>query len=133
MKKYSIECTEEELHIIRHCVEVCHRISCGQLDTLNEIVPNNIAWEDLVKLKKQAFPELSRGQSYCWNGGYGKLHDAKNKQYAEAFNHFQCITYPIYREILHYWAVKNGLDNVYQSDTLNAGHGGFVKVKELEE
>lgn len=131
MKKYSIECTEEELHVIRQCVEVCHRISCGQIEDINELLPNAIGWDMILDIKREAFPELIRGQSYSWNGGYGKLHEPKNKKFAEVFNHFQAITYPIYREILHYWAVKKGLDSVYQSETLNAGHGGFVKIKEL--
>lgn len=129
--KYQIECTEEELCIIRQCVEVCHRISCGQMESLNDIIPNRIDNEELYKVKAQAFPELSKWQSYSWCGGYGSLHGQEDNRSAKAFSHFQAITYPIYREILHYLAKKDGVDNVYSSETLNAGEGGFIKIKAM--
>ncbi len=108
MKKYILELTDEQYSLIVLCVESVHRVSVGQVEELDQIVPEKIDRELLVKLKEQAFPELSFNQSYKWSGGH------PNK----AFSHFQAATYAIYREMLHARTVNNGIDNVYQSPTL---------------
>jgi hypothetical protein len=72
----------------------------------------------LVKLKEQAFPELSFNQSYKWCGGH------LNK----AFSRFQAATYAIYREMLHARTVNEGLDNVYKSPTLRCEKIDLPKI-----
>ena len=85
MKKYTIELTEEQYSLIVLCTEVVHRISVGQVEELDQIVPKKIERDLLVKLKEQAFPELSFNQSYKWCGGH----------HNKAFSHFQAATYAI--------------------------------------
>ncbi len=108
MKKYILELTDEQYSLIALCTEAVHRISVGQVEELDQIVPEKLDRELLVKLKEQAFPELSFNQSYKWCGGHPD----------EAFSHFQAATYAIYREMLHALTVNSGIDNVYQSPTL---------------
>ena len=107
-RKYLLELTEEQYNLIGLCTEVVHRISVGQVEELDQIVPKKLDLEVLLKLKEQAFPELSYNQSYKWIGGHPN----------EAFSHFQAATYAIYREMLHALTVNNGIDNVYRSPTL---------------
>lgn len=123
MKKYIIELTEEQYGLIASCVEVVHRISVGQVEELDQIVPSKIDRESLVKLKEQAFPELSFNQSYKWCGGH----------HNKAFSHFQAATYAIYREMLHVDTVNEGRDNVYQSPTLRCEGVDVPKISIKEE
>ena len=83
MKKYIIQLTEEQYDLTALCVEVVHRISVGQVEELNQIVPKKIDRELLVKLKEQAFPELSFNQSYKWCGGH------HNKAFSQMFTKVQ--------------------------------------------
>ena len=122
-KKYIIELTEEQYSLIAFCVESVHRISVGQVEELGQIVPKKIDRELLVKLKEQAFPELSFNQSYKWCGGH------RNK----AFSHFQAATYAIYREMLHVRTVNEGEDNVYQSPTLRCEGVDVPKITIMED
>lgn len=108
MKKYTIELTEEQYDLIAICTEVVHRISVGQVEELDQILPMKLDRELLIKLKEQAFPELLFNQSYKWSGGH------PNK----IFSHFQAATYAIYREMIHARTVNDGIDNVYTSPTL---------------
>ena len=121
-KKYTIELTEEQYNLIALCTEIVHRISVGQVEELDQIVPKKIERDLLVKLKEQAFPELSFNQSYKWCGGH------RNK----AFSHFQAATYAIYREMLHARTVNEGRDNVYQSPTLRC-EGVDVPIISIKE
>ena len=122
MKKYIIELTEEQYSLTALCVEAVHRISAGQVEELNKILPKTIDREMLVELKEQAFPELSFNQSYNWCGGH----------HNKIFSHFQAATYAIYREMLHVMTVYKGLDNVYQSQTLRC-EGVDVPIISIKE
>ena len=122
-KKYIIELTEEQYSLIALCVESVHRISAGQVEELDQIVPNKIDRELLVKLKEQAFPELSFNQSYKWCGGH----------HNKAFSHFQEATYAIYREMLHARTVNEGIVNVYKSPTLRCEGVNVPKITIKEE
>ena len=122
-KKYIIELTEEQYSLIALCVESVHRISVGQVEELDQIVPKKIERDLLVKLKEQAFPELSFNQSYKWCGGH----------HNKAFSHFQAATYAIYREMLHTRTVNEGIDNVYQSPTLRCEGVDVPKITITEE
>ena len=123
MKKYTLELTEEQYNLIALCTEVVHRISVGQVEELDQIVPHKIDHDLLVKLKEQAFPELSFNQDYRWCGGH------QNK----AFSHFQAATYAIYREMIHVRTVNDGIDNVYQSPTLRCEGVDIPKITIKEE
>ena len=123
MKKYILELTEEQYDLIAICTEVVHRISAGQAEELNQIVPKKIDRDELVKIKDQAYPELSYNQSYKWCGGH------PNK----AFSHFQAATYAIYREMLHVRTVNEGIDNVYQSPTLRCDEIDLPKITIKED
>ena len=129
-KKYTLELTEEQYDLIAISVEVVHRIIVGQVEELDQILPNRLDRDLLVKLKEQAFPELSFNQSYKWCGGYkGSDDEKKNK----AFSHFQAATYAIYREMLHARTVDEGLDNVYRSPTLRCEGVDIPKITIKEE
>jgi len=123
MKKYIIELTEGQYDIISFCTEVVHRISAGQVEELDQIVPHKIDRELLVKLKEQAFPELSFNQSYSWCGGH------QNK----AYSHFQAATYAVYREMIHIRTVNEEIDNVYRSPTLRCEGVDIPKITIKEE
>jgi len=130
MKKYTIELTEEQYHLISLCVEVVHRVSVGQVEELDLIVPKKIEHEMLVKLKKQTFPELPFNASYKWCGGYrGSDSDRDNK----AFSHFQAATYAIYREMLHFNAIQESHDDVYRSPTLRCDGVAIPKISIKED
>ena len=122
-KKYIIELTEEQYSLIAFCVESVHRISVGQVEELEQIVPEKIDRELLIKLKEQAFPELSFNQSYKWCGGH----------HEKSFSHFQAATYAIYREMLHTRTVNEGIDNVYRSPTLRCELVDVPKITITEE
>lgn len=118
-KKYILELTEEQYSLISLCTEVVHRISVGQVEELDQIVPKKIDRELLAKLKEQTFPELPFNASYKWCGGY-----KANK----TFSHFQAATYAIYREMLHARVASEGIDNVYKSPTLRCDGVDIPKI-----
>lgn len=113
---YEMILTEEQYNHIARCVEVCHRIACGQVESLNEIIPNSIDYNDLVELKEIAFPELSRNESYGWNGGY--RNESKGEPFRKAFDKFQAQGYQIYRQMCYKQNIAKGIDNVLSSPTL---------------
>jgi len=126
---YRIECTEKQLRLIASCVEDCHRFMGGQvglwnitsmLDTYRELK------DELEKLKPLVTPDLPLNASYGWTGS-SCPNEYQRKFIAE--------TYPIYREILHFFACQrddNGY-NVYKSDTLTCKEGGEpIRIKEIK-
>lgn len=123
-KKYILELTEKQYSLISLCTEVVHRISVGQVEELDQIVPKKIDRELLVKIKEQAFPELAFNASYKWCGGY-----KANK----AYSHFQAATYAIYREMLHARVVHEDIDNVYKSPTLRCEGVDIPKITIKED
>lgn len=129
-KKYLIELSETQLHLIAECVEDCHRFMAGQTEMQNCIsrFENDLPISDSLKrLKPLVTPELPFNASYGWSGG-----DCPNKHQRK----FIAQTYPIYREILHFFACqKSGNEwNVYNSDTLTCTEGGEpIKIKIKKE
>lgn len=127
MKKYQIELNEEQLYLIAHCVEDIHRFMSGQTE-LSNCTPCLEKYEDLrdklEELQPLVTPNLSRNASYGWSGG-----DCPNKYQRKII----AKTYPIYREIYHFLAVKNNHGfSVYNSDTLTCPEGGEpIKIKEI--
>lgn len=113
-KRYTLEVTEEQLHIIADCVEDLHRFAAGQMELYNTTVMLDNYYElgeRLKELKPLATPHLSPNEDYPWNGG-----DCPNNCQRK----FIAMTYGIYREILHALAVENqsGTWNTYLSSTL---------------
>ena len=129
-KKYLIELSETQLHLIAECVEDCHRFMAGQTEMQNCIsrLENDLPISDnLKRLHPLVTPELPFNASYGWSGG-----NCPNKYQRK----FIAQTYPIYREILHFFACqKSGNEwNVCNSDTLTCNEGGEpIKIKIKKE
>lgn len=127
-KRYIVELSEEQLRLIANCVEDCHRFAGGQCELWNttSMMDNFIDLKKgLEELKPYVTPHLHPNASYGWNGG-----DCPNEHQRK----FMAKTYPIYREILHFLACENNLDNVYTSSTLTCEEGGEpikIIVKEV--
>ena len=123
---YQITCTEKQLILISKCVEDCCRFMSGQTGMYNttSMLPNFLeAKEALELMHKIIVPQLSENESYGWSGGA-----CPNKEQRA----FIAQTYPIYREILHFLAIKKNLNDVYSSETLTCELGGKpIKIKEL--
>lgn len=127
-KKYQIELTETQLYLIMDCVEDCHRFMAGQtdlwhctsrLDCYSELI------DGLAKLKPFVTPGLPFNANYGWNGS-----TCPNEHQRK----FIAQTYPIYREIRHFFACMHPeYDwNVYKSETLTCAEGGRpIKIKEI--
>lgn len=114
--KYKLELNEEQYNHIAKCVEVCHRIACGQLDSLDEILPNKVDNCLLRVIKKDVFPELYYAESYGWNGGYRNTDHGE--PFRKAFDKFQAQGYQIYRQMCYKRNIAKGIDNVLSSPTL---------------
>lgn len=122
-KRYTIECTKEQLMLISKCVEDCCRFAAGQTEMWNtaSMLKNWCEIRDALRdVQKLVAPDLSQGASYSWNGGHCPNEEQRL---------FIAKCYPIYREILHFDALERGLDNTYASPTLTCAEGGEpVKV-----
>ena len=129
-KKYLIELSETQLHLIAECVEDCHRFMAGQTEMRNCIsrLENDLPISDSLKrLHPLVTPELPFNASYGWSG-----RNCPNKEQRK----FVAQTYPIYREILHFFACQhtNNDWNVYESETLTCEEGGEpIKIKIKKE
>ena len=114
--KYKIELTEEQYNHIALCVEVCHRVACGQVEEINQILPISPDDNLIKQIKKESFPELSRYESYGWNGGY--RNESQGERFRKAFDKFQAQGYQIYRQMRYKQNIAKGIDNVLSSPTL---------------
>lgn len=113
-KKYTLEVTEEQLHIVADCVEDLCRFAAGQMELYNTTVMLDNHYElgeRLKELKPLVTPQLEWSASYSWDGG-----DCPNNRQRK----FIAMTYGIYREIRHALAVENqnGTWSVYSNPTL---------------
>lgn len=128
--KYIMTLTEEQYNHIAQCVEVCHRIACGQTYNLREILPIDPDVELLREIKHQSFPELALNECYGWNGGYrGTEH---GEDFRKAFDEFQAQGYQIYREMIHVRTVNKGIDSVYSSPTLTTDKAKMPIIEVIE-
>ena len=128
---YQITVSEEQLRLIADAIEDWSRFLGGQtelwhassmLDTHLELK------EKLESLQQLVVPELYKKygahSSYGWSGS-----DCPNDYQRKAI----AMSYGIYREILHFLALKNGWHNVYSSSTLTCPEqGGLPIIKEIE-
>ena len=123
MKKYQITVSEEQLRLIASAVEDWHRFLAGQCDMHNAVLYLDNYYKIRTILK-----EIEQFIPLCDWAGNG----------AEYNNHRKAIamSYSIYREIYHYFAMQQTQDilNVYQSETLTcADSGELIKIKQIFE
>lgn len=127
-KRYQIELSEEQLYLIAHCVEDIHRFTSGQTELYNctAILEHGKELRDkLREIQPLVTPNLLNNASYGWSGN-----NCTNKEQKELI----AKTYPIYREIYHFFAAKNNQEHsVYNSETLTCKEGGeLIKIKEID-
>ena len=128
---YQITVSEEQLRLIADAVEDWSRFLCGQTElwhATSMLENHSELKKKLEDLQKFVVPKLyakyGLGSSYGWSG-------------AECPNDYQrkaiAMSYGIYREFLHFLAMKNNWQNVYSSSTLTCPEqGGLPIIKEVE-
>lgn len=114
-KIVTIRVTEEQFIHIINAIEIVDRISAGQLESLQDILPQRVDQSLIRDIKEQAFPELAFNESYGWRGGYN---GSTNAEYNKAFSRRQAMLYALWREMEHQYTVYKGHHNVYSSTTL---------------
>lgn len=129
-KKYIIELNETQLHLIADCVEDCHRFASGQTELHNTGAHSTMKngnygelSDALRELHYLVTPELPYNASYGWDGS--TCPDDTQRR-------FIAQTYPIYRQILHFFACQQEDNdwNVYRSETLTCKEGGeLIKIR----
>ena len=131
-KKWRIELTEHQLMLMAKCIEDCSRFIGGQMELSNSTVclkHGRHLGEELARLQPFVTPELERGASYGWDGGYCP-DESQRKFIAE--------TYYLYREIYHQVTLDKAKDkdmdwNVYLGETLTCKDSGEpIKVERVE-
>lgn len=129
--KYKMTLTEEQYNHIAQCVEAVHRIACGQIESLNEILPLSVDDSVIREIKFQAFPELLQPQSYPWNGGY--KNESHGEDFRKAFDTFQAQGYQIYRQMRYKQNIAKGIDNVLSSPTLTTDKAEQPIIEVIKE
>jgi len=132
MKKYTITLTEEQMSLIADAVEDWCRFLCGQCEldhATGMLLPTEYIHEvrDMLtdNVRRYIVPDLPHGASYGWNGGHCP-NDYQRKAIA--------MSYGIYRQILHTFAVEHDWHNTYSSPTLTCPEqGGLIQIKAIEE
>lgn len=114
--KYKLTLTEEQYNHIAWCVEVCHRIMCGDTMELRQLLPLPIDKNLIEEIKAQAFPELMPNQFYGWNGGY--CNKEVSEDFRNAFDKEQAQGYQIYRQMRYKQNIAKGIGGVLSSPTL---------------
>ena len=123
--------TEEQYNHIALCVEVCHRIACGQIESLNDILPTDPDESLLRELKREVFPELSPDESYKWDGGY--MVTEQGEEFRKDFDTFQAQGYQIYRQMRYKQNIAKGKKNVLSSPTLTTDKAGQPVIEVITE
>lgn len=126
-----MELTEKQYNYIAICVEVCHRVACGDVRFIDEILPISPNYELLDKIKRQIFPELGEHETYSWDGGYNN-HDFP-ETFREIIDKFQAQGYQIYREMCYIHNKAKGIDNVLSSPTLTTHKADKPIIKVIME
>lgn len=121
-KLYNLVVNEEQLRLIAMCVEDCSRFASGQFEMWNTTTSDNGEYcfdteimDNIVKecRKQGVIPSLQGGLELSYNS-----------------TPFVGNTYQIYREILHFFAIKYDWHNTYSGCTLPSGTLGTIKVEE---
>jgi hypothetical protein len=132
MKKYQIECTEEQLRLIMNAVEDWHRFISGQCELDNATCFVEDVHEVRRILNEQVRPHIVPklphiGSSYGWSGS-----TCPNKHQKKMI----AMSYGIWRQIAHFFALqrKDNDWDVYRSDTLTCPEqGGLITIKVIED
>lgn len=119
-KLYNLVVNEEQLRLIAMCVEDCSRFASGQFGMSNTTAYGNVGTQyefdtDAVQEveKMRLIPNLGSASYLKYNS-----------------TPFVGNTYQIYREILHFFAIKYDWHNTYSGCTLPSGNLGTIKVEE---
>lgn len=137
-KRYTITCTEEQLRLISQAVEDWHRFLAGECELLHatsfvEPSSNMHEVQEILnnRVRPYIVPELATyyGSAYKWNGG-----NCPNEWQRKAI----AMSYGIYRQILHFFALKRAKEdnklldwNTYTSATLQCEEQGpLIQIKE---
>lgn len=128
MKKYKIELSEEQMHLVANCLEDISRFASGQSElryTIEAMVKDlsfdeqigrrNSAEEKLREAKKILLPDTPDNGNKGYNG-----------------TDFIGNTYQIYRTILYQLAKDNDWNNVYSSPALPSGNLGSIKIEAVD-
>ena len=129
--KYKLTLNEDQYKHIITCVETIHRICCGDVMELRAVLPITPDRALLEAIKAQSFPELARGESYGWSGGYNNPN--VNPSVAKEYDTFLAQGYQIYREMLHVRNIAEGIDNVYTSPTLTTNKAKMPEIEVIKE
>lgn len=134
MKKYTITLTEEQMRLIAEGMEDYHRFLAGECRMMNatRYVQTSPAMHYLRdQLEKVAHPKMAPGlmynSSYDWAGNHCPL---KHQRKAIA------MSYMIYREILHHFAMQRPNEdwNTLQNPTLTCEEQGeLIKIEEVNQ
>lgn len=122
-KLYNLVVNEEQLRLIAMCVEDCSRFAAGQFGMSNTVAYGNYGTEygfDFNAMRDVEKMRLIPNLDVASHLGYNSTPFIGN-------------TYQIYREILHYLAIKYDWNNVYSGGTLPSGTLGTIKVEERNE
>jgi hypothetical protein len=121
-RTWKLELTEEQFNCIARGMEYYHRMMCGDDMVVDDVCENRIDDTLRKELKKQMFPELMPNESYGWNGT-DKSHFGKE----------MAMSYQIYREMIHKRTIRDGVDNVYSSETLSSGKADKLIVEQIKK
>lgn len=134
MKKYTITLSEEQMRLIAEGMEDYHRFLSGECRMMNAtqyVTPayamHNLR-DDLEKVAHSAMaPNVLFGGAYDWAGN-----NCPNDHQRKAI----AMSYMIYREILHHFAMQRPRDtwNCLQDTTLTCEEQGeLITIKEKED
>lgn len=126
-KLYNLVVNEEQLRLIAMCVEDCSRFAAGQFGMSNTVVFGNVGTP--YEFSMDVMHDIER--ECCKRGLIPALYAGSYLKYNST--PFVGNTYQIYREILHYLAIKYDWNNTYSSYTLPSGNLGTIKVEERNE
>lgn len=122
-KLYNLVVNEEQLRLISRCVEDCSRFAAGQFEMMNTVAYANVGTE--YQFDDDKMREIVKE---CRNGLIPALDGGKQLSYNTT--PFIGNTYQIYREILHFLALKYNWNNAYSGSTLPSGNLGVIKIEE---
>lgn len=129
--KYKMILTEEQYNHIAKCVEIVHRVACGDIYELNQVLPISPDNSLIDEIKRQSFPELAYNEQYGWNGGY--RNDKHGRLFRDSVDKFQAQGYQIYRQMRYKRNIAQGIDNVYSSPTLTTDKAKQPIIEVIKE
>ena len=126
-KLYNLVVNEEQLRLIAMCVADCSRFAAGQFGMSNTVAFGNVGTP--YEFSMDVMHDIER--ECCKRGLIPALYAGSYLKYNST--PFVGNTYQIYREILHYLAIKYDWNNTYSGCTLPSGNLGTRPVEERDE